>query len=188
MDLIASSKRPVRIAEVPYTFRARLHGESKLDVLVGLEYLQLLLDKLIGNIVPPRFVIFSLVGSLGAMLYLAALWIMLHWLSFSAALAGATFLAMTLNFVLNNNFTYRDRRLRGRKLVSGLLSFYAACSIGAVMTVELGQQLRDVGIPWYAAGIAALAVSSVWNFVVTMLFTWRLRRRIEPTTSVVSNK
>jgi len=177
VDLIASAKRPVRIAEVPFTFRSRLHGESKLDVLVGLEYLQLLLDKLIGDIVPPRFVIFSLVGAVGLVLYLSALWTMLHWLGFGTALAVAAFLAMTLNFFLNNNFTYRDRRLRGRRLVGGLLSFYAACSVGVVITVKFAQQVKDSGIPWYAAGLVGLIVSSVWNFVVTMLFTWRLRRR-----------
>jgi dolichol-phosphate mannosyltransferase len=177
VDLIASSRRPVRIAEVPYTFRSRLHGESKLDILVGMEYLQLLLDKLIGDIIPPRFVIFSLVGAVGAVLTLTVLWTMLHWFDFRTAMAAAAFLAMTLNFFLNNNFTYRDRRLRGSRLVTGLLSFYAACSVGAIITVRFAQQAKDTGIPWYAAGLMGLAVSSVWNFVVTMLFTWRLRRR-----------
>ena len=176
VDLIASSKRPVRIAEVPYTFRSRLHGESKLDVLVGLEYLQLVLDKLIGDVVPPRFVIFSLVGSAGALLYLSALWALLHWLGFGTALAVAAFLAMTLNFFLNNNFTYRDRRLRGRRLLGGLLSFSAACSVGVVLTVKFAQQTKEAGIPWYAAGLGGLIVSSVWNYVVTTIFTWRLRR------------
>ena len=32
---------------------------------------------------------------------------------------------MTSNFALNNMLTYRDVRLRGRRLVTGLLSFYA---------------------------------------------------------------
>lgn len=184
VDLIASSKRRVRIAEVPYTFRSRLHGESKLDILVGLEYLQLLLDKLIGDIIPPRFIIFSLVGTAGLVLHLAVLWTFLHWLDFGKALAIAVFLAMTLNFFLNNNFTYRDRRLRGTRLVTGLLSFYAACSVGAIMTVRFAQQAKDTGIPWYAAGLFGLAVSSIWNFAVTMLFTWRLRRRSAQRTAV----
>src|SRR5206468_4968066 len=49
VDLLASSRRPVRMAEVPYQFRTRQRGESKLDILVGIEYLQLLLDKLVGE-------------------------------------------------------------------------------------------------------------------------------------------
>ena len=44
----------------------------------------------------------------------------------------ATIVAMTSNFLLNNLFTYRDRRLRGRRLWTGLISFYAVCGAGAV--------------------------------------------------------
>jgi len=64
VDLIASSARPVRFAEIPYRFRQRERGTSKLDVNEGIEYLQLLLDKRIGQIVPSRFVMFGLVGAL----------------------------------------------------------------------------------------------------------------------------
>jgi dolichol-phosphate mannosyltransferase len=53
LDIVASSPRPVRLGEVPYRFRARLYGESKLDVLVGIEYLQLLVDKTVGELIPP---------------------------------------------------------------------------------------------------------------------------------------
>ena len=49
VDLVASAERPVRFAEVSYTFRTRKHGESKLDINVALEYLLLLPDKVIGN-------------------------------------------------------------------------------------------------------------------------------------------
>jgi dolichol-phosphate mannosyltransferase len=52
LDLIASSSAPLRVAEVGYTFRDRLHGESKLDSAVLLDYGELLLDKLIGRWIP----------------------------------------------------------------------------------------------------------------------------------------
>lgn len=47
-------RRPVRFAELPCEFRPRRRGESKLDLLVGLEYLQLLVHKRFGDILPPR--------------------------------------------------------------------------------------------------------------------------------------
>src|SRR5581483_2042647 len=56
VDLLASSNPPARVKEVPYTFRQRVRGESKLDILVGIEYLQLLLDKAIGDFIPPSFI------------------------------------------------------------------------------------------------------------------------------------
>ena len=115
LDLVASSRRPVRFGEVPYTFRKRIHGTSKLDILVGIEYLQLLLDKAVGDLIPPRFIIFSMVGAGGLLLSLALLYLLLSFgkMQFLTAQAITTFVAMTANFFLNNSMTYRDRRLRG---------------------------------------------------------------------------
>ena len=42
VDLLASSPAPLRVAEVPYEFRERVAGASKLDGLVAWEYLMLL--------------------------------------------------------------------------------------------------------------------------------------------------
>jgi dolichol-phosphate mannosyltransferase len=55
---------------------------------------------------------------------------------------------MTVNFFLNNSTTYRDRRLRGTAIVSGLLSFYAACAVGALINVRLAEFARNAGVPW----------------------------------------
>ena len=117
LDLVASARRPLRIAEVPYHFRARLHGDSKLDVLVGLEYLQLLVDKLVGDVIPPRFILFGLVGGSGVVLHLLILWLLLGRLPFVTAQTIATILVMTSNFFLNNALTWRDHRLRGAAMI-----------------------------------------------------------------------
>jgi dolichol-phosphate mannosyltransferase len=178
LDLVASSPRPVRIAEVPYTFRKRLHGDSKLDMLVGLEYLQLLLDKMIGDVVPPRFVIFSLVGGLGVILHLTILFFLQRLgRSFVEAQTWATIFAMTSNFLINNVTTYRDRRLRGLHLLTGMLTFYLACSVGAFINIRLAEALKESGIPWYVAGVFGLGVGSVWNYGVSSILTWRQARQ-----------
>jgi dolichol-phosphate mannosyltransferase len=179
LDIVASSPRPVRLGEVPYRFRARLHGESKLDVLVGIEYLQLLIDKVVGEVIPARFVIFGMVGAMGALVHLSILFVLLKLgqQSFLVAQAIATAIVMTLNFFLNNAITYRDRRLRGSGLIFGLISFYLACSIGAFVNLRVAMFVVDGGGPWYLAGLAGLVVSSVWNYGVTAMLTWHQGRR-----------
>ena len=74
LDLMASSPQPLSVVELPYEFRKRRHGESKLDVLVAWEYGMLLADKLIGHIVPVRFALFALIGALGLIVHMATLW------------------------------------------------------------------------------------------------------------------
>ena len=175
VDLVASAQRPIRFAEVPYRFRNRQRGESKLDINVGLEYLQLLLDKLIGGMLPARFVMFGLVGGLGLLVHLAVL-ALLYWYAryeFLYAQAVATVAAMTFNFLINNLTTFRDRRLRGWRIVTGLAMYYLACSIGAITNLSFARFLLGAGLPWYLAGILGMAVSSVWNYGVNAIFTWR---------------
>jgi hypothetical protein len=137
LDLLASSPEPVRVRELPYSFRQRQHGESKLDTMIAWEFGMLLADKLIGHIVPVRFALFAMIGAFGLLVHLAMLWISLNLagLGFAAAQSMATIIAMTSNFFLNNQFTYRDQRLSGLSLLRGLLIFYLICGVGAVANV-----------------------------------------------------
>lgn len=175
VDLFASSPQPLRARELPFEFRTRHSGESKFDAMIGLEYLMLIADKLIGHIVPIRFVMFLAVGATGVLTHLAVLWagLDLAHLSFPAAQAVATLVAMVGNFVLNNRLTYRDRRLTGWKFLSGLISFCLICGVGAVANVGIASVLFADHALWWLAGLAGAAMSVVWNYAVTSALTWR---------------
>jgi len=181
LDLFASTPRPFAFAEVPLKFRERLHGESKLDTLVAWEYLMLLLQKLIGPAVPVRFLLFALIGGLGVVTHLTVLWTVLYAVgaSFAVAQGVATVTAMTGNFLLNNLFTYRDRRLKGWRILSGLASFYAVCGIGAAANVGIAAYIAG-DHSWWLAGLAGAAVSVVWNYAMSSIFTWSAPPRPAP--------
>lgn len=182
VDLIASARRPVRLYEWPYRFGSRRHGESKLDTLVLAEYIELVTDKMLHGLIPPRFILFGAVGVAGAVLYLALLYLLFQraHLDFRASSIVATIAAMTSNFLLNNIVTYRDRRLRGSAFVLGLFTFYAACFIGAVIAVRISELTQQAGLHWLLAGATGVLIASVWNFVMTQWLTWRLVRRARP--------
>jgi dolichol-phosphate mannosyltransferase len=123
LDIVLSAGPGLRIGEVAYSFRQREHGESKLDVMVGLEYFELLADKHFGNLVNVRFVLFGMVGALSVVVHLLILRALLRvgGLGFATGQAVTTVIVMILNYVLNNSVTYRDRRLRGWKFWRTLL-------------------------------------------------------------------
>ena len=179
VDILASSRRPVRLAEVGYRFRNRKHGDSKLDVNAGVEYLFLVINKITGGLIPVRFAVFSLVGTTGLIVHLLALsvFVLALRLNFSWSQALATFIAMTANFFLNNLITYRDRKLRGMRLWFGWVTFCVACSFGAWANVVFARSLIQMGVPWLAAGLGGIVISSVWNYSVSSLFTWQTPRR-----------
>ena len=185
VDILATSSRPVRVGEVGYRFRNRLYGKSKLYLSVAMEYLFLVLDKLTGGTIPPRFFYFALVGSTGLIVhfsFLSLLYMRLH-LSFISAQAWATLAAMTGNFFLNNLITFRDRSLHGRYLAVGMLTFWIACSFGAWANVSLAGSLLRSGMPWYLAALVGNILSAVWNYSISSIFTWQMpqpRRPAEP--------
>jgi dolichol-phosphate mannosyltransferase len=175
LDILASSPASVRIKEVPYVFGLRQHGESKLDSLVVLDYVTLLLDKLVGRWVPVRFLMFTAVGSIGVLLHMAVLAVCLALsVTFIRAQATATVVAIAGNFFLNNVLTYRDKRLKGlRQVLLGLVSFYAVCSVGAVASVGIADFLFVQDYSWWVSGICGVLVGAVWNYATSALFTWR---------------
>ena len=174
LDILASSPRSLRVSELPYQFRERQHGESKLDTLVAWEYMMLIADKLIGHIVPVRFALFAFVGGIGLFIHMAVLWLALTitGAAFNSAQTAATIVAMTANFFLNNLFTYRDQRLRGFAVLRGLFTFYAICALGAVANVGIAGYVFSRNEVWWLAGLAGVVVGSVWNYAVSSVFTW----------------
>jgi len=178
LDLFVSASRPLRFAEVPYAFKPRVHGQSKLDSLVAWEYLMLLVDKRIGHLIAPRLLFFLMVGGSGLALHyvvLSTLYLGIG-LAFPAAQLAGTVLAMTSNFFLNNLFTYRDQRLRGGKLARGLLSFYAVCGLGALANIGVAAYAFSQRVEWALSAAAGIIVGTLWNYLATARFTWGSRK------------
>jgi dolichol-phosphate mannosyltransferase len=175
LDILASAPANLKIVEMPYQFRPRQLGTSKLDALVIADFLGLLLSKLSGNSISPRFFLFALVGATGLIVHLAALrtFLMTTHIPFNAAQFAAAFVAMTSNFFLNNALTFRDRRLTGVAAFKGLLTFYLVCSIGTLANVGVAEliYLRDAS--WWRAGIAGAVMAAVFNYAVSSMLTWR---------------
>ena len=174
LDILSSLPTPPRVAEVPYHFKPRVAGESKLDSAVLWEFSLLLLDKRLGHLLPARFILFSLVGASGVLVHFTvlALAYRVGALAFAPAQALATFVAMTSNYALNNSLTYRDQRLRAFGWLKGLLSFYAVCGLGVVANVGVANALF-LQQGWAVAALCGALVGTVWNYLASRAFTWK---------------
>ncbi|MCI5126622.1 MAG: glycosyltransferase family 2 protein, partial [Candidatus Electrothrix sp. AR5] len=175
LDLFASSATPLRFQELPYTFKERHAGESKLDNRALLEFGMLLLDKWIGHLIPVRFVAFVLVGGVGLVVHFLVLLLIFRITgsSFMLGQTAATLVAMTTNYLLNNFFTYNDVQLKGWKLLTGWFSFILVCGVGAAANVGIASLLFQRHTNWMLSALAGIGISSVWNYAVTAVYTWR---------------
>jgi dolichol-phosphate mannosyltransferase len=177
VDLLASSPRAVKVGEVGYVFRNRARGESKLDIVVNVEYLQLLLDKALGGLVPPAFLLFGLVGLFGVGVNVALVFLLMGaGRPFQEAVTVSTACVIAVNYFLNNSYTFRQRRLRGVRMWRGLALFYLGCSLGLFVNVRIAQGLSRDGLPLALAAGAGISVSWIWNYWITSLLVWRVNR------------
>lgn len=187
LDILATVDAPLRIKEFPLNFAARAEGESKLDQTVVFEFLVGLYDKWLGRFIPTRFALFGTVGALGVVVQFGALWLILnlllgerfiygHWsnnTTFNIANTLAAVIAMTFNFVLNNELTYSDKRLRGfAPLLRGWAKFAMTCSLGLLTNVGSAAALKAMGFHDVIAVLVGIVLGSVWNFALSSKFVW----------------
>lgn len=187
LDILATVDRPLKVKEFPLNFVARIEGESKLDQTVVFEFLVGLYDKWLGRIIPTRFALFGTVGAMGVAVQLGALWVLLkviagerfvygNWsesATFNTANTLAAIIAMTFNFVLNNELTYSDKRLRGfGPLLRGWAQFGLTCSLGLLTNVGSAAVLKTIGFHSVVAVIVGIVLGSVWNFALSSRFVW----------------
>jgi dolichol-phosphate mannosyltransferase len=186
LDILATVDAPLRVKEFPLNFAARAEGESKLDRTVVFEFLIGLYDKWLGRIIPTRFALFGTIGGAGVIVHMAVLAAVLttlgqrflynNWSAQTEFVIGQTsaaVVAMTFNFMLNNELTYADKRLRGwGPLLRGWAKFALTCSVGLLANVGAATALMRMGFHTYPAAIIGIVVGSVWNFALSSKFVW----------------
>ncbi|WP_438382068.1 glycosyltransferase family 2 protein [Asaia sp. BMEF1] len=174
LELVLSVPHTARLIEVPFVFRPRVAGESKLSPLVMVQFLGMLIERACGGWLPTRFVIFAAVGLVGIAVNLL--------ISETARFAGANFqisqvvgtaCAILVNFQLNNRVTYLDRPLRGKRWLPGLCIFVTGATIGAFGNIGVAQLLYDTHGHWSRASAAGAVIGVVWNYAIASTLVWR---------------
>ena len=176
LDIAMSTRGALRVAEIPYEFRSRQHGESKFDAKAALDFAALIIGKLSHDALSYRFVLFCLVGLTGVAVHMSALKLSVQTagLDFVVAQTVATSAAITWNYILNNAITYHDRRLTGWRFWVGLLGFQLICGIGAISNIGVASLFYGTDGRWWLAGVLGALIGTAWNYMVSATFIWRL--------------
>lgn len=167
-----------KVAEVPYIFKTRSRGESKLKARQQIEYLKHVWSIMLRTGEIWRFVKFCMVGGSGigvdeGMLYLLSGVAGLRPVELASALSAET--AIFTNFTLNDIFTFRDRRSPGAKaVINRFWKFNLICLAGVGIKVGILSLLFNVaGIHYLLANLAGIAVATLWNYFVNTWWTWK---------------
>jgi dolichol-phosphate mannosyltransferase len=139
------------------------------------QFLGLVFSKMTGGFLPTSFLLFAGVGVVGIVVHMLVLWLGLNTLhfNFTNSQIVATIVSMTTNFLLNNQFTFADKKLKGWNFAAGLVAFYVVCSIGAIANVSVASWIFQLDSSAYFAGITGALMSMVFNYAVSRAIIWR---------------
>jgi dolichol-phosphate mannosyltransferase len=165
------------IAEVPYTFRARSKGESKLGARQQIDYLKHLFSLMRRKGEFARFIKFCIVGASGFFVNLGFYWVLtrpVHLNRFTA-LAISFELSVISNFIFNNFFTFSDRRLSATKSIFTQFMKFNIISLGGLGIQE--------GTLWLLTSVynvydiiaitIGIIIATLWNYFLNTWWTWK---------------
>ena len=162
--------RPGRVVEVPYVFRERLHGESKLRFKHIVEYLLHVL-----HLSEYRVFKFAAVGASGTLVNLGVLYLLVSRLHVPPKIAFiASFEAsLTWNYALHDVFTFRGRRPRGlANAVRYWLRYHKAAVGGFLTYYAVSLLLTTLGVNYLAAAFIGILAGFAVNFLVSQHHVW----------------
>jgi dolichol-phosphate mannosyltransferase len=165
-----------KTAEVPFKFQVRERGKSKLNMRQQIDYLKHILSLMrrTGELV--RFGKFCLVGASGVVVNEGLLWMLQQFspLPLFASSAIAVEVSIITNFLLNNFFTFRDRRQPGRRFLLRFVQFNLVSLIGLGINVGTLLLLTNVlHIHYLLSNLVGIAIAMIWNYLVNLGWTWK---------------
>jgi dolichol-phosphate mannosyltransferase len=177
------------ISEVPYTFRERAEGSSKLTNRIYFEYFQHLLRLRLFLLHESKFVRFCVVGCSGVLIDMTLLYVfsdpkMLHWgLTRSKILAAEA--ALLNNFIWNDLWTFgalaRHQNTMSQR-IKRFLKFNVICSLGIFFNVLiLNIEFNWFHMDRYVANLIAIGLVTLWNYKSNKEFSWRVTANPTPT-------
>lgn len=172
-----SIQHNAKVVEVPIKFTDRRFGRSKIAPSTYIrDVIGYVTSERIKALKKSTFFKFCVVGTIGFIINTFVLELMVK-LGFHPALgsiAGAE-LAIISNFILNNAWTFGQRKITGRRLIGKFLQFNTT-SVGAIViqagTITIGTYLFGLAIyRWFY--ILGVGIGLIWNYLIYSLVIWK---------------
>lgn len=188
-------RKDFKITEVPFEFKDRVIGNSK----IGPEYIKntliYLMKVRIRELLENRIVKFAMVGFFGAFVQLVSLQLWRLLFSSEQNFVLANFLsietAIVSNFIWSNLWTFKDRKLRTKQIPLSFLTFNLSSAGSILIQSALAAfTVNTIGLwsvfttPLIAINIDTGTISAVigifigmfWNFFAYNTFIWKKKK------------
>ncbi|MFH2118631.1 MAG: glycosyltransferase family 2 protein [Candidatus Paceibacterota bacterium] len=181
-----------RVAEVPFHFKDRNFGKSK----IGPEYIKntlvYIMKARLQEIMKSRIFKFVIVGGVGATIQISTLQLWRLMMPFQFAFFLAIECAVLSNFILSNLWTFADRKLKPAQYPAKFLQFNLA-SAGSIGIQQLIAFLGEMYIGLFALftlpiinfsvdtgtmyAIVGILIGMFWNFFAYSKIIWKKKNK-----------
>lgn len=167
-----------KVSEIPYVFLSRENDDSKATLGQGWEFFKHLW--FIFRTVPEagRFLKFCLVGGSGVIVNLGVLFVLVEFFSFGENTAWffAVILSIFSNFILNNIFTYSDKKSPSRgESIRRLSYFYITSLFGMILNFLTYRASINLGLHYMLAALVGILAATFLNFYLATKVVWRIK-------------
>ena len=176
------------VVEVPFRFVDRTRGESKLGAEYMRNTLAFIFKTRLLDLAGRRWFKFAVVGGTGAFLQLLTLQLWWAFLPYQAAVFLSIETAVVSNFILNNLWTFSDRRLRPAQVPIKFLTFNAAAA-GSIVIQQTVALLGEYTIGLYVLfttpvlgisvntgeiyAVVGILLGMFWNYFMYNRYVWK---------------
>ncbi len=156
-----------KVIEVPYTFRSRRAGKSKMRFNEILNYVKLLM-----KLSEYRVLKFVTVGLSGVLVNLGSLWILVTFFSFPKLYSAIFAIEFSIinNFILNDFWTFKDRR--SGNFFYRLIKFHGS-ALGPLINYIVYVLLLLFGVNYLIADAIGILCGFVANYLFSEFIVWR---------------
>ncbi len=184
-------RKGFKVAEVPFKFVDRTHGHSKLGSEYFKNALLYIMKARLNEILNHRIFKFAVVGGLGALVQLTTLQLWRQFFPFQLAFFLGMECAVVSNFILNNLWTFSDRKLKAKQIPSKFVQFNVA-SLGSIVIQQIVALVGEFAIGLFALftlpilnlnvdtgmvyAIVGILIGMFWNFFAYSTFIWKKKK------------
>jgi len=163
------------VVEVPYVFKGRERGTSTFNTTEQVNYLKHLWRLILAEKEIERFIKFCMVGVSGVLVNEGIYWLLTRFGDLKDIISVSISIEISIlsNFLLNDLWTFRDRRESG-SIPFRALKFNLICGAGALINFGMFYLLtRAFDLFDMLALLIAIFIAMSFNFVFNKWLTWR---------------
>lgn len=193
LEILIKKKSTIKIKEIPYTFKDRKYGQSKLNFPIILDYIKAVwklyrygrkstkqntqLEKRKSVRFISKAARFYTVGASGFVLnYLVSILLsngILGSFGYLQATAVGIAVSVTTNFLLNKFWTFEDKNVNLTRFIRQYGMFIGCSSLGIIIQFLSIYMLRESGVPYDVSLLIGVTIASVSNFLFNKKWTFK---------------